>query len=344
MGFLPSGVHHQQIAGLEVLLADGEIVRTGQFAINGSGSAHASKHSFGPSVEGLFIQSNLGIVTKMGIWLSPQPQAYLSCTLDMPEMQDIATIVDVLGPLRRNGVIDSTLWTASATETFAVFHKGKELWDEDSAIPEWRLKELMRKFDIGFWTTHFGLYGPEAVIKAHFQEIEKVVEAKAPTGILRSNLYSGKSAEMMVSDVLVKGDMDMFIGKPGFQSMEIMKFNLPLDDSGCVTAHQDFAPIMPAIGKTVLDWTEVSREICEAEGFDLFCDFFLQERSVIFVYLTPYDKANPQHRKATKPLPLNFKKKHAREDLQLIEATYLIWVSPEDHRHRRPELIIMKRL
>ena len=32
------------------------------------------KGGYGPSVDGLFYQSNLGIVTKMGVWLMPRPE------------------------------------------------------------------------------------------------------------------------------------------------------------------------------------------------------------------------------------------------------------------------------
>ncbi|KAH7376894.1 glycolate oxidase [Plectosphaerella cucumerina] len=306
MGFLPTGVHHHHIAGLEVLLANGEVIRTGQFAISDSETAHLSKHSFGPSLEGLFIQSNLGIVTKMGIWLTPRPQSYMFCKLQMPERDDIKTIVDVLGPLRRNGVIDSTTWGGSASEFIAMRFKRAEVWEGEGPIPDWRLRELLTKFGLGFWTVHFGLYGPEEVIKAHFNEIKKVVEEQAPTGKLTANLYSDKSAELLTGDVLAEGDLDLFINKPGFQAMEVLKFNLPLDDTDCVPAHRDFAPIMPAVGATVLDWVKTSQEICEAEGFDLFCDFFLQERSVIFIYLTTLDKANEKQRKALEKITTRF--------------------------------------
>lgn len=306
MGYLPTGVHYEQIAGMEVVLANGEVVRTGQFAIENSKSAHVSKHTFGPSIEGLFLQSNLGIVTKVGIWLLPRPQSYMFCTFDLPEMEDVATMVDVIGPLRRNGVIDSITWVVGATEIIATRFKRAEIWKEKGPIPFWRLKEIMKKMDLGFWTAQFGIHGPEEIVKARFEEIKKVVTERAPTGRLRGTLYAGKSAEILSGNVLAKGNPDMYVGKANFKPFRILNFNLPLDDSRCIRAHRDFAPIMPADGKTVLEWTETARKICEAEGFDLFCDFFIQERSVIFVYMTTYDKANPQHRKALRNIVAKF--------------------------------------
>jgi hypothetical protein len=37
----------------------------------------------------MFVQSNLGIVTKMGLWLMPEPQGTLSARVNLPEPDDI---------------------------------------------------------------------------------------------------------------------------------------------------------------------------------------------------------------------------------------------------------------
>jgi FAD/FMN-containing dehydrogenase len=55
-GFTPTAMHHQHISGVEAMLANGDLVRTGQFAISNSPSSHLSKFTFGPSIEGLFLQ------------------------------------------------------------------------------------------------------------------------------------------------------------------------------------------------------------------------------------------------------------------------------------------------
>ncbi|KAL2837807.1 hypothetical protein BJX68DRAFT_272891 [Aspergillus pseudodeflectus] len=107
-GYTPMGDHHQQICGIEVALANGEVVRTGQFAMNYSKTAHLSKLSFGSSIEGQFLQSNLGVVTKLGIWMLPQPQTFMSCTLDMDEPEDIAMLVDTLGALRHQEILQNS--------------------------------------------------------------------------------------------------------------------------------------------------------------------------------------------------------------------------------------------
>lgn len=49
MGFGPTAMHHEHISGMEVMLADGSLLMTGQWAKSGSMTAHLSQYTFGPS-------------------------------------------------------------------------------------------------------------------------------------------------------------------------------------------------------------------------------------------------------------------------------------------------------
>ena len=57
--------------GMEVVLANGEVMRTGMGAMPNNRSWHVYKRSLGPTLDQLFMQSNFGIVTKLGVWLMP---------------------------------------------------------------------------------------------------------------------------------------------------------------------------------------------------------------------------------------------------------------------------------
>lgn len=75
--------HWMMHCGMEVILPSGELLRTGMGALpqNPGTSVHpihqdaANKcwqpfpYGFGPYNDGLFSQSNLGIVTKVGMWV-----------------------------------------------------------------------------------------------------------------------------------------------------------------------------------------------------------------------------------------------------------------------------------
>jgi hypothetical protein len=292
------GLHHEHIAGLEVVLPDGDIVRTGQFAMSGNPSAHLTKFSFGPSIDGLFLQSNLGVVTKMGIHMTPQPQAYMACTFDMPVLEDIETIVDVFSPMRQNGVLPHFVYVFSIVEWSSIFGKRVDWWDGEGPIPDWRVKEIQKELDTGFWTVKFGLYGPKDVIQAQYNEIEKVLAKEAPTGRLRNSQFVGENGGLLDASSVPQPNGGMFVGVPSMWSLPLTKFYNPKDGSG-VGAHGAYSPLIPLDGKTVLSWVKVAKQVYESYGFDLLCDFFMHERFAVFVCMLCFDKTNSEQRIAT---------------------------------------------
>lgn len=292
-GFIPTASHHQNIAGLEVVLANGDVVRTGQFGVSNSPSAHLSKFTFGPSIEGLFLQSNLGVVTKLGIWLTPQPQAYLSCGCSMPNFEDVEALVDMFGEFRRTGLISSIVYFSNIIEWTSMVGKREELWTGPGPIPDWRVKELQAELNMGYWSAKFGFYGPRDVIQSQFDEVKKVVARRTPTATLFGEMFSAEDEKFLDSVSVPEPHGGMFVGMPSLWSLPMVKYRLPKAGGG-VGAHVDYSPIIPSDGKTILEWLKTSKVVCEAEGFDLFCDFFMHERHVIFVNMFCFDKSDPK--------------------------------------------------
>jgi 4-cresol dehydrogenase (hydroxylating) flavoprotein subunit len=67
------------VCGLEVVLPTGDVVRTGFGRFPGAKTAKMHRWGVGPYLDGLFAQSNLGIVTEMTMWLAPRPDYFQSC-------------------------------------------------------------------------------------------------------------------------------------------------------------------------------------------------------------------------------------------------------------------------
>ncbi|KAH7402108.1 hypothetical protein DE146DRAFT_631375 [Phaeosphaeria sp. MPI-PUGE-AT-0046c] len=300
-GFTPTAMHHQHISGVEVILANGDMVRTGQFAISNSPSSHLSKFTFGPSIEGLFMQSNLAIVTKLGIWLTPAPQAYMSCTFDMPELEDIETIVDIFGPLRRDGLLPNTVYVSNVTEWLAMIGQREDFWPHESPIPDWKIAELQKQFDLGYWNAKFGLYGAKDVIQAHFDELKKIIARKTSKGRLVGNIFSAPEGELLDPTSIPEKEGGFFVGIPTLWSLPMVKFRTPKAGGG-IGAHYDYSPIIPSNGKEILAWVKTAKKICEDQSFDLFCDFFMHERHVIFVNMFCFDKTRAAHKMAVQAI------------------------------------------
>ena len=89
VGYTPYGDHFMMQCGMEVALPNGELMRTGMGALPGNNTWQLFKYGFGPYVDGMFTQGNFGIVTKMGFWLMPEPEAFLKGVVHLPRFKDL---------------------------------------------------------------------------------------------------------------------------------------------------------------------------------------------------------------------------------------------------------------
>jgi 4-cresol dehydrogenase (hydroxylating) len=108
------GDHRRAHCGMEVVLPNGEIMRTGMGALPQSKSWQEYKHGFGPDPAGLFGQGNFGIVTKMGFRLMPQPEHWRTGAVMVPKRQDLSPLVDTVNYLTDLAIMASpgtaTIW------------------------------------------------------------------------------------------------------------------------------------------------------------------------------------------------------------------------------------------
>ena len=91
--------HFDSHCGMEIVLPNGELLRTGMGAIPNAKTWQQYKSGCGPWIDGIFSQSNFGIVTKMGFWLMPEPEAYLRGTVSLSRYSDLAPMVETLNYL-----------------------------------------------------------------------------------------------------------------------------------------------------------------------------------------------------------------------------------------------------
>src|SRR5512139_2555282 len=108
-GFSFRGDHSENICGLEVVLPDGGLLRTGMGAMKNSAIWNTGRHGFGPSWDQAFVQSNFGVVTKMGLWLHPVPEEVITVRVALDQPDDIGWYMDALAPLRLRGVVNGNI-------------------------------------------------------------------------------------------------------------------------------------------------------------------------------------------------------------------------------------------
>jgi 4-cresol dehydrogenase (hydroxylating) len=103
IGYLAQRI--DDLVGLEILLGTGQTLRTGEWSTSGEHHGPHWGHGIGPSIEGLFVQSNLGIVTAAALRLRQRPAATTAFRVSVPRDDDIVGLLEALAGLHRDSVL-----------------------------------------------------------------------------------------------------------------------------------------------------------------------------------------------------------------------------------------------
>ena len=114
-GYGPYFDHFGFSCGMEVVLGTGDVIRTGDGSIESDALVnwHVSKYSFGPILDGLFAQSNYGIVTRLGVWLLPRPPAIRSFHFAFPDDGDLEEIIELCRPMKMSNFVPTLFRVAN---------------------------------------------------------------------------------------------------------------------------------------------------------------------------------------------------------------------------------------
>ena len=174
--YLPYGQDQMMQCGMEVVLPGGELMRTGNWAIPNSKAAHVYKRGLGPTPDQLFMQSNFGIVTKMGVWLLPTPECYMPCWLRVWKDSDLPQVVETLRGLMLDKSIEGVPQVLNTLCLASVFSNRKQWYDGDDPMPDDMIDHVAKELDIGRWIMRFAMYGDENMVDLKFAKVKKAFE------------------------------------------------------------------------------------------------------------------------------------------------------------------------
>ena len=165
-GHTPYGDHFAHSCNFEVVLADGTVTRTGFGSYVGSQAAHVFPAGLGPSLDGLFSQSNLGIVTEMTVWLMHRPEHVCAFALQLGEDSQLEEAIDGLRELKQANVLNSAVHVANDLRVMSalVACPEPELSRRVSLSLETR-RRLRAETGTGAWNLLGGLYGDRQHIR-----------------------------------------------------------------------------------------------------------------------------------------------------------------------------------
>ncbi len=182
--------HFASHCGMEVVTAEGEIVRTGMGALPGSESWQDFHYGTGATIDGLFAQSNFGIVTKMGFWLMPLPESHLAGTVSVPEYQDLIPLVNEVNYLEDSMLIGHTRFSSPAAGPgFGGSPQVRQLMENGWPTIS-QAEDFVRAQDAPAWSVNLQFYGPEETVRGSWAAVQRRIRANIPGATFREGRFT----------------------------------------------------------------------------------------------------------------------------------------------------------
>jgi 4-cresol dehydrogenase (hydroxylating) len=317
-GHSPYGNRLQHISGLQVVLANGDVLATGFGHYPNARASYVFPYGVGPFLDGLFTQSNLAIATRVGIWLMPQVPCvnHFLCTVE--RHADIGAVVDALRPLRMNGTLRSVVHIGNDLRVISggrVFPRAQA--EGKSRLSENLRGELRQQAGVGAWAVSGALYGDGAQVAAaraalraalrgtparvSFLTERKLWLANALAGMmggsprgqrLRAQVDLGRALFAMNRGV----PNGRFLAGAYWRRRGGLPAGFPAradpaaDNCGMLW----ISPVLPLRGADVLELHGMVEPVFRDHGFDLFVTFsMINERALGAVLTIAYDKEDP---------------------------------------------------
>ncbi len=276
VGYTPYGDHSAQICGLEVVLPSGELVRTGMGAMKDSPTWQLYRNGFGPGWDQMFVQSNFGVVTKLGLWLMDEPEALIGIDFEFDKPDDLGWAIDTIMPLRRAGIIRQSPSMGNWLRSASVMTTRQQWTHDPGPLDESVITAIRKRFNIGWWSVQVRFYGPLEIAEASQRILKKA--------------FDGKPVLAMKPVRWVKGD------PPEGSPSSGVPLTFPLANAnwyGGRGGHMGYSPVLPPKGNLALDQFHRTYALYRKYGIDYHASFAMGERSLTNVNQILFDRDNP---------------------------------------------------
>jgi (+)-pinoresinol hydroxylase len=262
---LPYRDHFDAHCGMEVVLANGQVVRTGMGAIPNSRIWLQTKYGPGPMLDGIFSQSNYGVVTKMGFWLMPEPEASMSGTVRVPHHDDVIPFVKVLSSLMYSNVVDCNFTLLSPVFASPPSPEKEQLLTKgDGGTPQEWDRYAASKGLQHFWETELRFYGPPKIMAAKWEYVKERFSSIAGVSFV-----DGETLHFPLTDEQIAERPDVtFFGIPSLSVFSGMAAGSGLTGTQGTqtTGHLDASPLVPISGQELLKATRVFNKVFQDAG------------------------------------------------------------------------------
>jgi FAD/FMN-containing dehydrogenase len=283
--------HFHSHCGLEAVLPNGDIVRTGMGALPGAKTWAEYRYGFGPTVDGLFAQGNLGIVTKMGFHLLPAPEAYQTSVVTVPRRRDIVPLIDLVNEFEHQSLIGMPEYSSPLGGFGPPAPELAELLKRPGGASDDDFDRYAQQRNRGSWSCRLQFYGSPKVIAAHLEHAKDRFAAVVPG----ATFQDGDLLRFPLTQPQLDRVHKVAVGIPNMSIFSIgVRTELnPSPSDG----HLWFSPIIPKTGEAVLEAQRVFIQAFAKLGMPSMVSPFSMpatwmHRAFIFIMAFPISRTN----------------------------------------------------
>lgn len=186
----PLGDRFAHVCALEVVLPTGECIHTGFDRFSNAKATPVHRWGVGPHLEGMFTQSNLGIITQMTMWLMPKPKYFQAFFYAIKDPAQLEELIEALQQLRMEGLINTTFHLNNDYRMLSLQQQFPwETTQGKAPLPTALLRQLSKNWGGGVWIGEGALY---SVSKAQ-GKIERKLIQKALKRIVSKLMFFDQS-------------------------------------------------------------------------------------------------------------------------------------------------------
>lgn len=311
-GITPYTDHFSAVTSIEGFWANGTPFKSAIAELDSSGEQSVDKTfkwGIGPYLDGLFTQSNLGIVSQITLRLAHIKPGFTSFFIQLKDDTLLEESVPLIRKILQDyeGIVGS-INLMDQRRILSMFAKNPCDDDYHKVMSDLQIKNLSKKIDAPSWTIVGSIYGTKAVVKAVQKDI-KILFKKLPCKQIYSNSLAIKIGDTvfnylptwLVNHVpklgILASQLDSFnkgkeimLGKPNKVALNLAYWRHPNRGSfkeNDLSPEKDncgllwYAPLITMKASKVREFVEFIRQTCPQFNIEPFITFTLLKHDCV---------------------------------------------------------------
>ena len=299
IGHSPLGYRRHNICEIEVVLADGEVIRTQEFP------------SLGPDISGLFVQSNYGVVIGIKISLCRIPDDFEMFLVSIDSETELEELVNSTRVLLQKGTLNSLVHIGNSVRALVSTRTCPDEW-KDKTVTSVDAQKILRNALVkpGVWNAVGGLYGSPHEIKAKKRALKKCYPAHFKIAFFSEKKLSKltRISESKVFKYLDK-NQNAELGIASLKSVFSLMRGNPSDtafDNASWKANSKeqlgliwLAPTARSNGRSVSEMVNICNDVFMEMGFDMPITLtFAKPTKIVSAIGIHFDKSDPNQQES----------------------------------------------